>query len=48
MATQTKAYTSQRVTAGSRESVGELSCSFPAAVVIMTMDACTTDSIRPD
>lgn len=44
-ATERKAYTSQSVTAGSRESVGERSWSLPAAVVMITMEAWTTDSV---
>ena len=36
---------SQSVTAGSSESLLVSSWSLPAAVVMMTIDACTTDSI---
>ena len=43
-ATERKAYASQSETAGSSESVGERSCRRPAAVVMMTIEACTTDS----
>ena len=44
-ATEMNAYASQSDTAGSSESVGERSCRRPAAVVMITMDACTTDSV---
>ena len=45
-ATETKAYESHKEIAGSREAFAVSSCSFPAAVVMMTIDACTMDSAR--
>ncbi len=44
IATEKKAYESQSETAGSSESVGDRSCRRPAAVVMITIEAWTTDS----